>query len=398
MNGLMGSFPPRDGEQVTLANWRTGPFTHWAFHHVREIVPTAEIANSPHNVWEFDDAFGDFSDLSIESGTDGPITLDTFLSRTDTDGFVVLHKGRCVFETYSNGMGRHDPHIVFSVSKSMLGLLAGILVEKQIVDVEAPVTKYVPEMSATAYNGASVRDLLDMRAGVLFDEDYLATSGPIVDYRKATNWNPLEPGDKQDDLRGFYAQLTERDGQPGGAFHYTSPNTDLLGWVFERASGVRFSDLMSRHLWQPMGAERSASITVDRLGAPRTAGGISMIARDLARVGQLILQGGRRDGVSIIAESWIDDLYENGDPDAWNAGDFAKDFPGLDMHYRSKWYVLRGDAPILFGLGIHGQNLFIDRKNQVVIAKVASRPAPLDTELELLGLKAVRALGDHLAG
>jgi CubicO group peptidase (beta-lactamase class C family) len=124
----------------------------------------------------------------------------------------------------------------------------------------------VPEVGGTAYQGATMRRLLDIRAGVAFDEDYLATSGPIITYRKATNWVPLDPGEVPSDLRSFFRTMTERDGPHGGRFHYVSPNTDLLGWVIERVTGRRYPDLISALIWRPMGAARSAYITVDRLG------------------------------------------------------------------------------------------------------------------------------------
>ena len=159
-----------------------------------------------------------------------------------------------------------------------------------------------------------MRHVLDMRVGLDFDEDYLATSGPIVEYRKSTNWNPLGPGERASDLRTYLAGLTERAGPDGGPFHYVSTNTDLLGWILERASGARFADLMSNLLWKPMGAQASAYITVDRFGAPRCAGGICTTTRDLARVGQLIAQSGRRNDRPIIPAGWIEDVLRGGDP------------------------------------------------------------------------------------
>jgi CubicO group peptidase (beta-lactamase class C family) len=255
----------------------------------------------------------------------------------------------------------------------------------------------VPEVGNTAYAGATIGNLLDMRAGIQFDEDYLATSGLIIDYRKAHSWNPLEPGDEPSDLRSFYQRFTKRDGPHGGRFHYVSPNTDLLGWVIERAAGKRYADLVSELLWIPMGAKRSAYITVDRLGAPRCAGGVCATVEDLARVGQLIVQGGKRDAASIIPQVWIDEVVSQGSPEAWNDGDFARYFPRLSMHYRHKWYVIHGAAPWLFALGINGQNLFIDIRNQIVIAKVSSQALPLDDQRILLTIAAVEAIRRSLA-
>ena len=386
MPPLMHGFPPTPESQVTLANWRTAPFNQWAFHHVREIVPSADIPNDPASVWQLPRAPAD-------------LPVREFIAQTDTDAMVVLHRGRIVFEHYANGMAEDSPHILMSVSKAMLGLLAGVLAERGILDLERPVTDLVPELKPTAYQGATARQLLDMRAGIAFDEDYLATGGPIVEYRKATGWNPLEPGEKASDLRSFYRYLAASSGAHGGRFDYISPNTDLLGWVIERSAGKRYADLMSELLWKPLGAERSGYITVDRLGAPRCAGGMCVTVRDLARVGQLVLQGGVRDGKAVLPRAWLDDIMQNGDAAAWNAGRFAKEiFPGMPMRYRAKWYVVDGDAPLIFGWGIHGQHLFVDRRHDMVLAKFSSQAMPVDVERMQITLRAVAALGTTLAG
>ncbi len=383
-NTMMNGFPPPPEAQVTLANWRTAPFNRWAFSHVRELIPSAEIANDP---------------ASVRPLPEAPVTLPGFEEMAERcDALLALHRGRIVAERYGEGMSAGTPHILMSVSKSMLGLLAGILTESGRLDTDAPVTAYVPEVGETAYRGATVRSLLDMRAGVLFDEDYLAASGPIIAYRQASGWNPVDPGEPPSDLRSFYTQLTAADGSHGQRFHYVSPNTDLLAWVIERAAGERYADLMGRLLWAPAGAARPAYITVDRLGAPRAAGGMCVTARDLARIGQAIVETGRRDGRQVLPERWIDDIEGDGDPGAWDAGDFAAFFPGRAMHYRSQCYVLRGDSPLIFGIGIHGQNLYVDRRAEVVVVRLSSRALPIEPELISSGLDEALAIRDFLAG
>lgn len=389
---LMHGFPPAAETQVTLANWRTAPFNTWAFQHVRELVPSADIPNDPSHVRELHVAPQHLGSLAV-----GGSSLAEVLAATSTDGIVILHKGAIVFEHYANGMGERTPHILMSVSKSMLGLLAGILIDKGAFAHDAPVTSIIPELDKTAYRGATVRNFLDMRAGVHFDEDYLASSGPIVEYRKATNWNPLGPTDTPSDLRSFYRHLTKADGKHAGRFHYISPNTDLLGWVIERAAGSRYADLMSAHLWQPTGAAEAAYITVDRLGAPRCAGGMNTTTRDLARVGQLLVEGGARGTKQIVPAAWIDSILNDGDEAAWNAGPFLEFYPGIAMHYRAKWYVERDRHPRMFGMGIHGQNLFVDPKNQIVIAKFSSQPPPLDASMMRLTSDLVTAVRQALS-
>jgi len=395
---MMSTFPANESEQVTLANWRTAPFNVWAFHHVREIIPSADIANDPGLVAELPVGKVDLAGISFKDAAGAHWSLSRFLEHTGTDGFAVAHKGRVINELYFHGMTPDTPHILMSVSKSMLGLLAGALSEQGALDLNRAVSDYVPEVARTAYAGATARHLLDMRVGIAFDEDYLTTTGPIIQYRKATNWNPLAPGESASDLRSFLPVLKDGDGPHNGRFHYVSPNTDLLGWVIERAAGRRYADLMSELIWRPMGASRSAYITVDRLGAPRCAGGMCTALMDLTRVGLMLARGGTSNGRSIIPTRWIDDILNAGDADAWSRGVFYDFYKRERMHYRTKWYVVPGERPLMFGMGIHGQNLFVDPKGDLVIAKFSSQAQPLDEQRNDLTMRAVAAIRAELTG
>lgn len=391
---LMSGFPPVESDQVTLGNWRTAPYIKWAFQHVREIVPSADIANAPGDVWKLSSEPKDLSSFRVEH-RGKRYGIDEFLKETDTDGLVILHRGKVILEHYDNGMTSDTPHILMSVSKSLTAVVAGILIEQGKLDLEQKVLSIIPELRDSVYSDATVRHVLDMRIGLDFDEDYLATSGPIIEYRKSTNWNPLGPGERPSDLRTFLAGLKRRNGPDGGPFHYVSTNTDLLGWILERASGIRFADLLSALLWKPMGAQCSAYITVDRLGAPRCAGGICTTTMDLARVGQLIVQNGHRNDTPIIPVCWIEDMLGGGDPKAWAAGDMIPYFGDREMHYRNQWYFLR-ESDIALALGVYGQNIFVDKANELVIAKVSSQAPPLDKDLIDLTVTFVEAMSDHL--
>src|SRR5919109_4579549 len=180
---------------ATLANWRSAPFNRWAFHHVRELVPSADIANDPRAVRALPTESLDFKALRIDPDSGEAMGMEAFLRETDTDGMAILRRGRLVFERYGNGMTDETPHILMSVSKSMLGLL----IREIGIDTERRVVEVIPELQETAYREATLRHLLDMRAGIAWEENYLATSGPIVEYRKATGWNPLGPGDAPSD-------------------------------------------------------------------------------------------------------------------------------------------------------------------------------------------------------
>ena len=347
---------------ANLDNWRKTPFSKWAFHHVREIVPTANIENKSGLVTDLKLNIQKFSDLN----------LDKVMEETETDALVIAKDDTILFEKYNNGMSENSPHILFSVSKSILGLIVGALIESKTLKESDLIIRFIPELKMTAYSDATIRDLLDMRVGVKFDEDYTATTGPIINYRYAANWNPVPAGIEAGDLKSFMETLNDRDGLHNDRFHYVSPNTDLLAWVCERASGMRYSDLLSDLLWTPLGAESSGYITVDRLGGMRAAGGMCFTARDLARVGLMIASYGYANNKQIIPEVWIKDIIQNGSNSAWEKRLGMDEFGNMPMHYRSFWYVQKNGDPLIHGLGIHGQYLFIDPKLNLSVAWFSS--------------------------
>src|SRR5574341_810124 len=138
--------------QVTLANWRSSPCNHSAFHHVPELIPTADIANDPGRIRALEPGAVDSTSLGLEA----------FIRETDTDGCAIVHRGRLVFERYANGMSDETPHILMSVSKSMMGMLIEILAERGVLRLDALVSDIVPEVEATAYRGATLRHLLEI--------------------------------------------------------------------------------------------------------------------------------------------------------------------------------------------------------------------------------------------
>jgi hypothetical protein len=182
-------------------------------------------------------------------------------------------------------------------------------------------------------------------------------------------------------LHELLAMLTAPDGAAhGGPFSYISANTDLVGWAIERAAGRPFASLVSELLWKPMGAEHEAYMVVDREGSPWCAGGFCATARDFARVGDLLLNDGRRGATDIVPKAWIDDLTQGGDREAWRTGEWGQTFAFIsrDMSYRAGWYSVHSDPKLLFAMGTHGQNLFIDRANKLVIAKLSSQANRID--------------------
>jgi CubicO group peptidase (beta-lactamase class C family) len=364
--------------QVLLGNWRENPFSRWSFQDVGELVPSARVAAAPGNseapAKALDGLLGEKVTLA-----GGPETVAAFLTRSDTDALTIMKGGKVVGDWFAPHMDFGARHIIFSISKSLTAIVAGILEGEGIFDPNAPVTRYLPEAAGSAYGDASVRHVLDMSVSLDFEEAYLDPESAFARYRRATLWNP---GGGTEGLREFILtrqRLVEPHSQ---TFRYCSPNSDLLGILLERASGQRFADLMREKLWLPLGAISEASVTVDMEGTARTAGGISVTPRDLSRVGEMMRQGGMANGRRIVPEAWVrDTVSTGGSAEAWRRGTMAFLFPY--GRYRNKWYQIGAQSGAFCGIGIHGQWLYVDPRAEIVIAKMSSQPEPVNYPLEV---------------
>ena len=395
--GLMSGAPPFPPERlVTLANWQEPPFNRWAFQHVAELIPTARISRGDGAPWALPREERDLSDLRIDRNGDA-VRLGGFLEQTHTDGILVLRGGTVVFEEYFNGMRPDSRHLLMSVSKSVTSAVCGVLVERGQVTPEAPVTTYLPELAGTSWDGCTVRHLLDMRAGTRFDEDYANLEADVRVYEQVYLWRPRTDRGLPDDITAYYATL-ENAGPHGGAFDYRSILTDVLAWVMERAAGARFADLVSRELWEPMGAEFDAEITVDGHGNPMADGGVSCTLRDLARFGLLLREGGSRGEHPVIPRAWIDDTL-SADPDTVEAfvGSLdAREFP-KGAYYRNQFWVIDAEAPIYLCSGINGQTVLIHGPADVVIAKFSTWPVAWSPEFAIPTWKCLVDLAEQVA-
>jgi CubicO group peptidase (beta-lactamase class C family) len=370
----------------TLNNWLQPENTFWSFRHVRELIPTAQIdcAQTPRVLNQ--QIKNELGEISLETH-DGVKKISDFLSSTNTDSFTAVKGEDLVFEWLAPGVSDVEPHLIFSVTKSFTGMLVGALVQERKIDVDALVTKYVPEVADSGFGDATVRNLLDMAASYQFEEDY--TPGPdIIAYRHSVGWYPAPLG--APNLHDFIASR-KKEGEHGQMFRYMSPTTDLVGWVIEAASGMPYAQALSKYIWSKIGTEAPAHITVDRTGAPRAAGGLSAIPRDLVRFGMMIRDG----GMGAIDPEFMRDVYENGSAQQWATGDFKDTFAkGV---YRSFCYRPGEDPDVIMGIGIHGQMLYVDRPRGVVVAKQSSWPNPDSEEMHLDAFHACQAIARALS-
>ncbi|MBC6440708.1 MAG: serine hydrolase [Rhodospirillales bacterium] len=391
---LMRTFPAAPDKMVTLENWRTPPFNRWAYSHVSEIVPSAQIWRGRGPAMDLPRAPEHLADVAYTDHAGTERSFGWFLDNHQTDGICVLHNGGIVMEHYRNELQEHRPHILMSVSKSITALVIGILVDRGVLDPTQGIGHLIPEIAGSAFDDCTLQHLLDMTVGVDFTEDYFANTGPITEYREASNWRPPTDPANPGDLRSWMVTL-QKQGEHGAAFHYVSPCTDMLGWVIERATGRPYAEAVSELLWQPLGAEFDGHVTVDRFGAPRAAGGVCLCLRDLARVGQMMLEEGQANGRQVVPRAWVADSRFNGDKAAWAAGERSAANPAGS--YRNKWWMM-GDAHGSYtGIGVFGQYLWIDPVASLVIAKFASQPMPTDDNVKKDTALCFLAVGRALA-
>ena len=391
----MLGFPPEPSAQVTLANWQDSPNQPWAFRHMREFIPTHAIpaTGAPRPLPIRLEPVGHVEVHRVGGSTS---TVDGVLADTWTDAVVVLHEGRVVVERYLSGMTAQTPHLLMSVTKSVVGCVTGTLVADGLLSPDDLVSRYVPEVNGSGYDGATVRNLLDMRTGVRFRETYTRPDAEVRVMERSMGWRPLLPGDPV----GAYQYMTTlgSDGPHGEGFTYRSADTDMLGWVCERASGTRMADLVSDRVWAPIGAEHDADITCDAVGTAIHDGGMSATAQDLARFGQLLLDDGRVHDRQVVPEEW---LVTARTPDAdirhaFAASDNEPVLPG--GWYRNQfWFVPGRSGTLLLCLGIHGQMVLVDRATRTVAVKLSSWPDAQNPAFLIDTVRAFDAVGAHLA-
>jgi CubicO group peptidase (beta-lactamase class C family) len=378
-------------DDVGLHNWRERPFNTWGFRHIPELIPTAEIPAAGGLVEEakVDEAWLASNEISV---ADRRMTISDVLAETFTDALVVMKRGRIAAEFHAPNFTTRSRHILFSASKSVTGILAGILVADGLLDPDEMISKYVPELTNSAFGDAKVRHALDMRTSLSFTEDYGDPRGDFARYRRAGLLDPALPGEPVETVISFLASLKKAPRDHGGPFFYGSPNSDVVGLVVERAAGMRFPDLMAEKLWQPLAARSDARITVDRQGTARAGGGIFMTVRDFARFGDLVRCDGTVDGRQIVPSEWVRNTTTGGDRQAWIDGNFAGWLPAGS--YRNQWYQSGNADGAFFALGIHGQWLWINPRRELVIAKFSSQPNPVMDAMKHMNMALFSAIAE----
>lgn len=393
---MVGSPPPPD----RILRFEDGsyfqfPAMRWSVSNFRQLMPTVNVsrglgpaAGLPRALREDIDGV-QFQPL----GSTQSMSWQQSLKANYTDGIVVLHKGQVVYERYFGVLKPTGQHGVMSVTKSFVGTMAAMLVAEGTLDPARRVAEYVPELGASAFGSATVRQLMDMTTGIRFSEDYADPKAEV--WAHAAAGNPLPKPADYTGPRSYYdfLQTVQAEGKHGEAFGYRTANTDALGWVLARVTGKTVAELLSERIWSRLGSEQDAYMSVDSIGTPFAGGGLNTGLRDLARFGEMMRNNGAFNGQQIIPAEAVADIRRGGKPE-----DFAKAgyklLPGWT--YRNMWWVTHNAHGAFAARGVHGQTIYIDPKAQMVIARFASNPVAGNAANDPTSLPAYHALALHL--
>jgi CubicO group peptidase (beta-lactamase class C family) len=326
-------------------------------------------------------------------GSSATVTWKASLARNYTDGIVVLHRGRIVYESYDGALGDYGQHIAFSVTKSFVGLLAATYVAEGKLDPARTVASYLPELAASGFGSATVDQVLDMTTGIQFSEAYGDPNAEIAKHGMAGGLGPRPPGYAGPEGYQAYAATVAGEGEHGARFKYRSVNTDVAAWLVERVSGKRLPELLEAHYWRPMGMEQDAHMALDRVGTSFAAGGLNTSLRDLARFGEMVRLGGRWQGKQIAPAAAIAAIRAGGDPEKFDKAAYPS-LPGWS--YRRQWWISHDDHGAFMARGVYGQAIYIDPKAEMVIARYASHHIAGNAGIDPMSLPAYRAVAEHL--
>ena len=393
---MVGSPPPPD-KLVQFANgsFYSFPRFRWTFSNTRQLGPTTNVARGTGSISALPNALRqDIDALSFQVlGSEERMTWAQSLQANYTDGIVVLHRGKVVYERYFGALTPATAHTGHSVTKSFTGTLGAMLVADGTLDENAPAAQYVPELKDTAFGSATVRQILDMTTGLKYSENYADPKAEVWDHVRAGGVLPRPPGYAGPKTFYEFLMTVQPQGEHGQAFAYKTVNSDAMGWIIRRATGKSLGDNLQERIWSKLGVEQDAYYSVDSVGNEFAGGGLNTSLRDLARFGEMMRRDGQFNGQQIVPKAVIADIRKGG-----NKENFAKAGYALlpNWSYRDMWWVSHNEHGAYAARGIHGQTVYIDPKAEMVIARYASHPVAANAGNDPTSLPGYHALAKHL--
>jgi CubicO group peptidase (beta-lactamase class C family) len=290
-------------------------------------------------------------------------------------------------------MNADQPHIAFSVTKSYFGTVAEMLIAQGKLDENALVSRYIPELKASGFGDATVRQILDMTTGLSYSEDYTDPQADIVRFGVSVGMLPAPRNYTGPRAAYDYLPSIAKQGTHGEAFTYKSVNTEVVGWLIARVTGKRPHEALSEHIWSKLGAEHDGHIVVDSAGYPFTAGGLNLTLRDMARFGEMMRLNGRLNGQQIVPTSVVAKIRAGGSKSAFAKAGYTALTGGS---YKSQWWINHNSHNAFNARGIHGQTIYVDPVAEMVIVRFASNPQASNVTFDDISLPAYQAIAERL--
>ncbi|HJV18790.1 MAG TPA: amidohydrolase family protein [Sediminibacterium sp.] len=372
--GLMQGFPAVKNKQVNKYNYMFPPYNRWSFQHMRYLNQTAPIkrGNIPVSKLEISKVNILDKNFTDNSYTHKSYNLKNLLVQHYTDAFIVLHNGKIVTEYYANGMTPSTPHWIASMTKSVQSTVAEILINRGILDDTKKVEFYIPELKGTMPGSATIREVLDMNVAIVPDGAMEGVKDPNSYFNRFGRAVGFLPNDGSENVYQILPQI-EPYGVNGGKVRYASATAEISGWVISKVTNKPLEQVISEELWSKLGTSGDTYTIVDPALKMVSTGGINTTLRDYARFGMLIANRGKIKGVQIIPKAVIQKIISAGDHPSWKASDFASMEPVIKS-YRSYWYITENKNHGVFAWGIHGQHMYVDPTNNIVIVQMSSLP------------------------
>lgn len=395
--GWMVGSPPPEEKIIRFSDndYFSFPKLRWTVCHFRELMPTVGVSRGLRAPAPFEREIAESIDAVVFTplGSNKEMTWEESLAANYTDGIVILHGGVLIYERYAGCLDEFGQHGAMSVTKSITGLLGEMLVAEGAIDEHAKVGTIVPELRDSAFGDATVKQVLEMTTGLDYSEDYADPSSDVWRYGAAGNPLP-KPADYAGPRSYFeFLQTVLKEGEHGVAFSYKTVNTDVLGWIISRVSGKPLDAVLSDRIWSRMGAEQDAYYSVDSIGTPFAGGGLSTGLRDLARIGQLMLDGGVAHGERLVPEAAIARIRAGGDKAAFAKAGYTN---LAGWSYRGMWWISHNEHGAFMARGVHGQSIYVDPAARMVIARFGSHPMASNTVNDPTTLPAFHAMAKYL--
>lgn len=379
---VMQGFPPLPENRITPQNWHEPAFLRWSLMHRSLQVPSVPIWHGDGPVSILPEVPQDLDALLVPALDGTPAPLCSVLQALEVDAFLIMHRGRIVYERYFHDMRPHTLHGTASISKSFMAALIGILEGQGVLALEREAQYYVPEMHGSAMGDATLQQLLDMQAGiqrpVLSDRDGAIgqQDGGVYEILGLLPRRTDVPADLYE-----FVLAKPRSGPHGHRFYYDNGTVEALAWAARRATGRAIADLYSEFLFMPLGAQRDAYITVDRLGAEFTAGGLATTLRDMARFGEMLRHDGYWNGRQIVPEAFVAATRQGGDRAMFAAS--ARHAVMPTGSYHNCFFHMHDDMEGYTASGRYGQRIYVSPRAELVVAQFSSAggappPHPFD--------------------